>query len=151
MSTKGACRRACRLGLAALGLTLGVSFDAAAALPDVCYGPEEQPYLVYEWFGAWYSSSLPLDEKSCEKITKKLVAECHKAVSDASKCQSHMIRSLRSIAKPACEGDDGCVEQRKDDADAQQASLEQRAREADESCDGEDFADSIFQYCVEGQ
>lgn len=149
MSTQGIRRRNRRLGLAVLGLALGVSFEANAAIVYVCAGPSSQPDLVYNWVAAYYGGEFPLGEQACEKITKKAIEACHKAVSEAEKCQQRMYGSLRNIVKPGCDGDPDCTDEKKESIEQGSAFLEDDAAFGHEDCDG-DFAETLFDYCITG-
>jgi hypothetical protein len=149
MSTQQIRRLSGSLSLAVAALALGLSLEAHAAIVYACLGPSEQPSLVRTWVTAYYAGEFPLDESTCEKIVKKAVAACHKAVSEAEKCQDKLYGALRSIAKPACEGDAGCIDDAKQSIEAGASSLEEDADSAHDDCDG-DFAESLFDYCVTG-
>jgi hypothetical protein len=96
-----------RLALIALALALGGSRPAGAAPPPACESPDDQPGNVFEWLVPHANLYLPLDANSCEKFTKSAVAACHKAVSDASKCQANVLKTLSKLAKTTCAATSG--------------------------------------------
>jgi hypothetical protein len=153
MRIRGNRRHPCRLALAVLGLAAGLSPKADAALATVCSGPLPQPGIVRATLTAYLGTFFPLDEKSCEEITKKAVAACHKAVSDAEKCVADLNSDLRKVSKPVCgtQGSDkgDCNDMFKSVVEDRNAELEGETDDAHGMCDTS-FADGFFNDCVNG-
>jgi hypothetical protein len=152
MGTREIRRRACRLALAGLATAAGFSFEAKAAPVQACVGPLEQPGIVYDWMTGYFSSFFPLDDKTCEKLTKRAVEACHRAVSNAKECQSDLIRSTHKASKVACgtEGPDkdSCNDTYKNLHEELKDFLKEQTEEAHDECDT-DFADDFFLECTE--
>jgi hypothetical protein len=153
MKTHGSLRGARRLAVAALALATGWSFQASGAIVLPCLGPEEQPSLVRVWMDSQFQSYFPLDEKTCETITKKVVDACHAAVKDSQKCQEHLFRTTRNISRPVCDttgtGEDACNELHSGMYQDRRDSLESEADSAHDECDTTVAVD-FFDYCMIG-
>jgi len=139
--------------LFALSLALGISRQAGAAPAPVCESPDDQPGNVYEWLIPHADNYFPLDEKSCEKFTKSAVAACHKAVSDAQKCQLNVLKTLAKLAKTTCQATGGnqasCAAGFASSVAEHSASLADAAQAGHYTCD-EGFPSEVYGTCING-
>lgn len=153
MPTRTNATRARRIAALTLALALGIAHAAGAAPPPVCESPDDQPGNVYEWLIPHADEYFPLDPKTCEKFTKSAVAACHKAVSDATKCQANVLKTLAKLAKTTCSETSGnqanCAAGFASSVAEHSDGLADSAAAGHYACD-EGFQSEVYGTCING-
>lgn len=134
-------------------IALGMSRGAGAAPAPACESPDDQPGNVYEWLIPHADSYFPLDAQSCEKFRKSAVAACHKAVSDAQKCQANVLKAIAKLAKTTCSATSGnqtnCASGFASALVEHSANLADATEAGHHACD-EGFQSEVYGTCISG-
>ena len=91
--------------LAAIGAFVGLAAGAAPAHAQICGDLFDECAIavgVHDLNAIAYEDIFPVDESTCEKITKRVEKQCEDAIKTAAQCWKDEIKSVRKTSKLAC-------------------------------------------------